>query len=162
MKKFVKFIGVLAALSVILVVGLNIFVKSYLTDARIKTLVVPPVEKALGRRVTIGSIKVSLFSGITINNFAVKEQDGKTDFIHAKAFKIRYDLMPLLRKKLRVSEILLDSPNIKLIRDRDGHFNFSSLIPKGGGKLHHPAEKDGREGYCCFASGPDGGSDKDC
>ncbi len=130
MKKFVKIIGVLAVLLVILMVGLNIFVKSYLTDARIKTLVVPPAEKALGRRVTIGNIKVSLFSGITINNFAVKEQDGETDFIHARAFKIRYDLMPLLRKKLRVSEILLDAPNIKVIRDRNGRFNFSSLIPK--------------------------------
>ncbi len=130
MKKIVKIIGVLAVLLAILVVGLNIFVKSYLTDARIKTLVVPPAEKVLGRRVTIGSINVSLFSGITIKNFAVKEQDGETDFIHAKAFKIRYDLLPLLRKKLRVTEILLDSPNIKVIRDRDGRFNFSSLIPK--------------------------------
>lgn len=142
MKKFVKIIGVLAVLLVIVVIGLNIFVKSYLTDARIKALVVPPAEKALGRRVTVGGIKVSLFSGITINNFAVKEQDGQTDFIHARAFKISYDLMPLLRKKLRVSEILLDSPNIKVIRNRDGSFNFSSMIPeKKTGKTVAQPEK---------------------
>lgn len=132
MRKIMKIIGVSAVLLVAVVAGLNIFVKSYLTDARIKTLVVPPVEKALGRQVTIGNIKVSLFSGITINDFAVKEQDGQTDFIHVRAFKISYDLLPLLDKKLRVSEILLDSPNIKVIRGLDGRFNFSSLIPKEG------------------------------
>ncbi|MFW8600473.1 AsmA family protein [Desulfobacterota bacterium M19] len=143
MKKVAKIAGVLAVLLIIVVAGLNIFVKSYLTDARIKTLVVPPVEKALGRRVTVGSIKVSLFSGIIINNFAVKEQDGQTDFLHVRAFKIGYDLLPLLHKQLRVSEILLDSPTVKVIRNRDGSFNFSSFIHKKGKEVAAPEKTAG-------------------
>jgi uncharacterized protein involved in outer membrane biogenesis len=71
-----------------------------------------------------------LLSGITIKDFAIKEKDGKTNFVHSKIFKISYDLMPLLHKKLEVSEILLDAPTIRVVRDKAGKFNFNSL-PKG-------------------------------
>ncbi len=127
MTKLLKIFGVLAVLVVIALVGLNVFIKSYLTNDRIKALVIPPAEKALNRKVTIGDIGVSLFSGITIKDFTIKERDGKTDFVHSKAFKISYDLMPLLQKKLEVSEILLDAPAIRVVRDKDGKFNFNSL-----------------------------------
>ncbi|NOX26134.1 MAG: AsmA family protein, partial [Deltaproteobacteria bacterium] len=134
MAKLLKIIGVLAALVVVVIVGMNIFIKSYLTNTRIKALVIPPLERALDRKVTIGSIGVSLFSGVVIKDFAIKERDGKTDFIHSRAFKISYDLMPLLHKKLTVSEILLDSPTIMLVRDRAGKFNFASLAAGAAAK----------------------------
>ncbi len=127
MAKLLKVIAVLAALVVVVIVGMNIFIKFYLTDARIKALVIPPLERALDRKVTIGNIGVSLFSGVVINDFAIKERDGKTDFVHSRVFRISYDLIPLLHKQLTVSEILLDSPTIILGRDRAGKFNFASL-----------------------------------
>ena len=133
MGKLLKIVGGLLVLVVLVVVGLNIFIKSYLTNERVKTMVIPPAEKALGRTVTIGEIEVSLFSGITINNFAIKEKDGKTNFVHSRAFKISYDLMPLLHKKLEVNEIILDSPSIRVVRNKAGKFNFNSL-PKGAAK----------------------------
>lgn len=129
MRKFWKLIAVLTALAIIVVVGLNFAIKSYLTDKRIKNLVIPRAEKTLGRKVTIGDIKVSLFRGITIDNFAIKEQDGTTDFLHSRSFKISYDLLPLLHKKLVVSEILFDSPTVRIMRDKAGNFNFNSLAP---------------------------------
>ncbi|MBW1792292.1 MAG: AsmA family protein, partial [Deltaproteobacteria bacterium] len=108
-------------------VGLTVFVKMYLTDERLSALIVPHAEKALGRQVELGKINVSLLKGITVNDFTVKEADGNTDFVRIKGFILRYELMPILQKKLVVSEIQLVEPQIILSRDKTGNFNFSSL-----------------------------------
>ncbi|MBW2080121.1 MAG: hypothetical protein JRI27_04085, partial [Deltaproteobacteria bacterium] len=68
---FLVFIGVV-------LVGLSLFVHFYLTEDRVKALVIPQAEKALGRTVQIGGIDVGLFSGIIVKDFTVKETDGHT------------------------------------------------------------------------------------
>jgi len=127
MGKIARLVGILAAIVLIVVGGLVAFVKYYLTDERIKALVIPQAETALGRKVTIGDIKIGLFSGITINDFIIKEADEQNNFVSIKAFVLSYDLMPLLRKKLVVSEIRLDEPTIRVVRDKQGKFNYSTL-----------------------------------
>jgi uncharacterized protein involved in outer membrane biogenesis len=127
MKKSLKILLVLAGILVLTAIALSVFVRFYLTDERIRTMVIPPAEQALARKVTIGDIKVSLLSGITVNNFAIKEADNASDFIKAKAFIIRYKLFPLLSKEVVVSEISLLEPAVRIHRDQKGNFNFESL-----------------------------------
>ncbi len=117
---FLAFIGVV-------LVGLTLFVHFYLTEDRVKALVIPQAEKALGRTVQIGGIDVGLFSGITVKDFTVKETDGHTDFVSTKEFVLRYDLLPLLQKKIVVSKVRLDAPYVRVSRDKDGLFNFETL-----------------------------------
>ena len=137
MGKVAKVIGVLAAVVLIVIVGLVAFVKYYLTDERVKAMVIPQAETALGRKVSIGDIKIGLFSGITINDFIIKEADERNNFVSIKAFVLSYDLMPLLQKKLVVSEIRLDEPTIKVSRNKQGQFNYSTLSI-----LSKPAKQD--------------------
>ena len=99
----------------------------YVTDERVRAVVVPQAEKALGRTVTIGAIKIGLLSGITIEDLAVKELDNQVDFIKADTFVLSYDLMPLLQKKFVINEIRLNEPFINITRDKSGKFNFNSL-----------------------------------
>jgi AsmA protein len=129
MGKIGKLLIGLTVLAVLLVVGLTVMVRFYLTDERIKALVVPPVEKALGRQVEIGAISVGLFSGITLKDFAVKEAEGLAglDFVSVGAFVLRYDLIPLLHKELVIKEITLEHPTIRIVRDAKGVFNYTSL-----------------------------------
>lgn len=127
MNKLGKAAGILIALVVLTIGGLSLFIRFYLTDERVRALILPPAEQALGRTVTIGAISVGLFSGITINDFAVKEADGKTDFVSAKAFVLRYNLLPLLQKKVELNEIRLEKPTIAVSRNAAGVFNFESL-----------------------------------
>ena len=137
MGKVAKVIGVLASVVLIVIVGLVAFVKFYLTDERVKALVIPQAETALGRKVVIGDIKIGLFSGITINDFIIKEADEQSNFVSTKAFVLNYDLMPLLQKKLVVSEIRFDEPAIQVIRNKQGKFNYSTLAI-----LSEPAKQD--------------------
>jgi uncharacterized protein involved in outer membrane biogenesis len=127
MGKLGKIIGVTALLFVIAVVGLIVFVNFYLTEERVKALVIPQAETALGREVAIGDIKIGFLSGITIRDFIIKEADNENNFISTKAFILSYDLMPLLQKKLVISEIRFDEPTVQIIRDKQGQFNFSTL-----------------------------------
>jgi len=82
----------------------------------IGALVVPPSEKALGRKVNIGDIDVSILSGISSHDFAIKEADGQADFLSARVFVLDYDLLPLLQKKLMVREIRIEEPVKQLFK----------------------------------------------
>jgi uncharacterized protein involved in outer membrane biogenesis len=127
MNKLVKACIALICIIVVAIIGLSAFVKVYVTDERVRAVVIPPAEQALGRKVSIGAISVNLFNGITIRDFAIKEADGNADFVGARSFVLRYDLLPLLKKKLIISEARLESPSVNIYRDKQGAFNYETL-----------------------------------
>ena len=127
MGKLGKVLAIVVLLVIIAIAGLVAFVHYYLTEERVKALVIPQAETALGRKVAIGTIKVGLLSGITIRDFLIKEADGKADFVSTRAFVLSYELLPLLQKKLVISEIRFDEPAVQITRNKNGQFNFSSL-----------------------------------
>jgi len=127
MGKYTKIVGGIVALLLLLFAGLAAVVRFYLTDERIRALVVPAAERALARKVELGAISVGLFTGISLTDFAIKEADGQTDFVKAKALVLRYDLLPLLKKEVVIRKIGLDHPFVSIHRDKSGAFNFDSL-----------------------------------
>ena len=127
MGKIGKVIGIIVLLVVGVIAGLTAFVHYYLTEERVKGLVIQQAETALDRQVAIGDIKIGLFSGITIKDFSIKEADGKDNFVSTRAFVLNYELLPLLKKKLIISEIRFDEPAVQILRAKNGKFNFSSL-----------------------------------
>ncbi len=129
MNKLFKILIALVVVLVLAVVGLNFAIKAYLTPERVKTMVIPPAEKTLQRKVSLGEIQVSLFKGVTLTNLTVKEADGKEDFLRVKEFVLKYKLLPLLKKEIVISKILLVNPYLRIYRDAQGHFNYESLGP---------------------------------
>jgi AsmA protein len=139
MKKSLK-IG-LIVLSVLLVIfiGITLLVKSYLTDAKIRTLVTETAEKSLHRKVIVGDIKISLFRGIVVRDLEVKERDSEEAFIRTKDFILKYQLLPLLSKKLIITELSLNRPEVHLRKNPDSSFNFSDISgPAGASKEKEP------------------------
>ncbi len=141
MGKLGKVLGIIVVLVAVVIVGLIAFVHYYLTEERVKALIIPQAEAALGRDVAIGDIKIGLLSGITIHDFLIKETDKSTDFVSTKAFVLSYDLLPLLQKKLIISEIRFDEPAVRINRDKNGKFNFSTLTALSEEKPQSKAEK---------------------
>jgi len=135
-----KTISIIVAVLVLLIAAASVFVHLYLTDERIKSLVIPPAEKALGRKVEIGGVSVSLFSGIEVRDLAVAEADDRNVFAGIDSLVIKYRLLPLLRKKIEISRVILERPQIRISRDKAGKFNFASLAI-----LAAPAAADGGE-----------------
>ncbi|MDH4320471.1 MAG: AsmA family protein [Desulfobulbaceae bacterium] len=125
--KLAKVVGGILLLVAVVLVGLSLFIRFYLTEERMKALIIPAAETALGRTVTLGAIDVGLFSGITVTDLVVKEADNTTNFLSMGRFVLHYDLLPLLAKKLVISEVTIDRPDCRVTRDINGRFNYESL-----------------------------------
>lgn len=146
MKKVLKIIGIVAAVVVVVMIGLTIFVKSYLTDARVRTFITETAESSLHRKVSLGAISVSIFSGISVKDFEIKGKGGNSDFLKADAFVLKYRLMPLLSRKLVIDQLRIESPSIVIRKDADGSFNFSDMTGRKGGTTPEGTEAGGSPG----------------
>ena len=98
---------------------------------------------ALGRPVTLGKLSLSLFSGsIRADNIAIADDPAfsTAPFIKAESLKVGIELMPLIfSKQINVTEIVLEKPEITLIRGDRGTWNFSSLGAAGHNTPQTPA-----------------------
>ncbi len=145
MGKLSRILVTLVGLVCVVLIGLAIFVHFYLTEDRVKALIIPPAEEALGRKVHIGSIDVGLFTGITVRDFSVKEDDGKTDFLSTREFVLRYNLWPLLQGAVVVSDVRLGEPRVCILRDKQGRFNFETLAFLAEGEEKNAEPEPGTE-----------------
>ena len=128
MKKWTKILSAVAMILVALIVTLVVLAKVLITPERVKETLLPLAEENLNRKIDLGNIEVSLFSGIEIHGLTVYEQDGKEVFVSTDLARLKYQLLPLLAMKVVVDEVRLDKPSIRVVRFKDGQFNFSDLL----------------------------------
>ena len=142
MKKTMKIMLIVIAAVLLIFVGVSVFVKSYVTEERMRTLVSVLAEKYLNRKVSFGEIKISLFKGIVVKDFVVMEKDSEEAFIKTKDFILKYQLLPLLSKKLVIDELSIADPEIQMKKNPDGSFNFSDIAKSA----ETPKEEKPKEG----------------
>jgi len=145
MKKALKIAVVLFIVAVVALAGLSLFVRSYLTDERIRSYLVETAEKALGRKVGLGAIQVSIFKGISVKDFEIREKDSNDPFVKAEDFMLNYQLLPLLSKSLVIDELKLVNARLRIQKNADGTFNFSDIS--------RPPDRDERKGHPPGAQG---------
>ncbi len=141
MKKVLKiFAGVIGGIvALIIIAGVAIML---IVD---KPMIENVMEKNLHRHVTIGDIKVSIFSAISgievkdvkISNFKTEKQlealknkpvDAADVFVGLGSFKFKVAFGPLLKGNVVLKELMLYSPAVNVIRYKNGSFNFSDLL----------------------------------
>ena len=128
-------IAVAVLLVILLVLPFLININSY------RPKIEAQAGSALGRQVTIGNLDLSLLSGsVKADNVAIADDPAfsKSPFLTAKSLKIGVVLLPLIfSKQLKITEILLEQPQITLLRAANGKWNYSSL---GGASEKKPEE----------------------
>jgi len=86
---------------------------------------------ALGRPVKVGNLSLSILSGgVGADDLTIGDDPkfSNAPFIKAKSLKVGVELIPLIfNKQLNVTEIVIDQPEIALLRNQEGIWNFSSL-----------------------------------
>ena len=135
MKRVVKIAAIVFALLV--VVGLAL---PLLVDAnQFRPLLETKLSAALGRQVRLGSLHLSIFSGsVAASDLAISDDPAfsQTPFLRAKSLQAGVELMPLIMsRKLNVTGVTIEQPDIDLIQTPAGAWNFSSL----GGPAGTPA-----------------------
>src|SRR4029077_13848958 len=85
----------------------------------------------MGRKVEVGNLSLSLFSGsLGADNLVIADNPkfSKSPVLTAQSVNVGVEIMPLIfSKTLNVTEIVIDSPQVSLIRDAGGEWNYSSL-----------------------------------
>ena len=123
-----KWWGIFVVILVLLAVGLTLLAKTLITPDRIKAHLLPLAKEALAREVTLGDVKIGLFSGIRLDDLVIFEKAGDEPLIRADQAVLRYQFWPLLQGQVVVDEVRLENPRITLIRFADGSFNISDWL----------------------------------
>jgi AsmA protein len=122
-----KILLISVAAIILCIAALTLFIKIYITPEKVKAYLIPAAEKAFNRKVDLGEIDISLFKGIQVTDFSIKESDEKTDFIACKDFVLKYRFLPLLSRRVVIEELRMDSPRVRIERNHEGTFNFEDM-----------------------------------
>ncbi len=139
-KRTLKIAGIVVAAVVVILIALPLFINVNSFRPKIES----EVTNALGRPVTLGDLSLSLLSGkVGVENVSIADDPAfsKSPFITAKSLEVGVELMPLIfSKQLNVTGIVLDEPQITLLKGSNGTWNFSSLGGASKNKSAEPAK----------------------
>ncbi len=125
-KKVLIGVGVVFAVLILIALLLPLLVN---VD-KLRPEVQAQASKALGRNVTIGELKLAVFSGgVTAKDISIADDPAFSQqaFVTAKSLDVGVDLMPLIfSKALHVNTLTLEEPQINLVR-RGSKWNYSSV-----------------------------------
>jgi hypothetical protein len=90
------------------------------------------ISRSIGRQVHISSVKLRLLPlpGFEFSDFSVEEdpQFGSEPILHSDSVVAYLRLLSLWRGRLEVSRIHFDDASLNLVRDRNGGWNFASVL----------------------------------
>ena len=126
-KKILKIAGIVVAALILLAIAIPLFVNVNNYRPQIES----SLSSALGRPVKVGNLSLSILTGsVEADQLSIGDDPkfSRSPFIEAKTLKVGVELLPLIfSKSLDVTHLRIDQPQISLLRDRDGIWNFSSL-----------------------------------
>jgi AsmA protein len=126
-KKLLIAFAAVVGLFVVAVAGVWLFVDADQFRPKLEVM----MADALGRRVTIGRLRIALWSGgVAAENLMIADDPAfsRQPFVTAKSVSVGVDLMPLIvSRSLRVKSFRLDQPRVALVRSASGEWNVSRL-----------------------------------
>ena len=139
MKTALKVIGIVIIVLIVVAIAVPFLVNVNAFRPQIES----NLSSALGRPVKVGNLSLSILSGsVGADQLSIADDPkfSQAPFIQAKSLKVGVELMPLIfSKQLNVTHILIDQPEITLLRNREGVWNFSSLGGGNEGAKNQPA-----------------------
>lgn len=132
MKLLKRLFKILALLLVVAVIAVGVFVATFDANAY-KPEIVDAVKEQTGRDLTIeGEIKLSIFPTLGLELGAVRLGNapgfGDQPFAASENVIVRVAVLPLLRKELEVSKVVLSGLRLDLQRRADGTTNWDDLV----------------------------------
>ena len=144
----------IAGIAVVVVVVLLMALPLLINVNSFRPKIESEATNALGRQVKLGDLSLSILSGsVGVEDISIADDPAfsKSSFITAKSLKVGVELRPLIfSKQLNVTGIVLNEPQITLLKAANGTWNFSSL----GGTSTNKApqrEKSGKSATQSFS-----------
>jgi AsmA protein len=128
---------VLIAVGVLIV--LLLIVPFFIPVNQFKPTIEERASTALGRKVQVGNLGFSLFRGaVTAEDLSIGDDPkfSPSPFLTAKSLSVGVEVMPLIfSKQLKVTDITIDEPQVTLLKNKAGDWNYSSI---GGSSTQEP------------------------
>ena len=127
MNKKLKWIAI-AIVALILI----LFVLPFLIPVnRFRPTIEEQASTALGRKVQVGNLSLSLIRGsLGIDNLSISDDPkfNSGPFLTAQSVRVGVELLPLIfSKQVNVTEVIIEKPQVMMLKDPSGKWNFSSI-----------------------------------
>lgn len=130
-RSWLKIVGIV----VVVIVLILVIVPFFINANAFRPMLESKMSAALGRRVTLGHLSFSLWSGsIVADNVAVADDPAFSNqpFLQAKSLHIGVETGALIfHHQVNVRQFVADSPEIHLISNAQGKWNYSTLGQNG-------------------------------
>ncbi|HEY2123985.1 MAG TPA: AsmA-like C-terminal region-containing protein, partial [Chthoniobacterales bacterium] len=142
MGKFVRLAGIVAGVVLLLLatlaLGLNLYVQSLGTQARIQQ----ELSHRLGAPVRIKSISVTPWSGLSLSGITIAQSAAADapDFLSARSFELHAGLFSIFSGKLIIKKIALVSPRVVWPQNEDGKWRLPGDRRNGKGGVAREAQ----------------------
>ena len=126
MRKVGIVVGIIVAVIVIAVV----VVLAVFNPNDYKATIQTKLEQQLGRKVSLGDMSLGIFPlRFKVANLSIADDPkfSTEPFIQTQLLSVSVKLLPLLSKSVEVDSLSLERPNVNLIRNAQGVWNFASL-----------------------------------
>lgn len=151
MSKILRVFGILVALLAVIIVVAALVLPRVIDPNNYRDDIARLVKEKTGRDLTIaGGIGWSVFPWLGVEIGAVRLSNakgfGEEPFALVDAAQVRVKVLPLLRKEIEMSTVVLDGLQLRLARDKSGRTNWDDLMKPAAAKParpEKPAERDG-------------------
>jgi type II secretion system protein N len=121
-------LGAIMGVAVLILIGVNMYVQSRGTQARIQQ----ELSQRLGTALSIRRISVTPWAGLKLSGIIIPQsQPGVSqNFLTADAFQLRIRFSSLFAQRLVIKEISLIDPDVTWAQNADGKWRLPSLPPE--------------------------------
>ena len=108
--------------------GYGLWLVRWLRTPAFQEALLQRVRGFAGTDVRVKRVEVSLLSGVTLEGVGVANPPPFAgDLLTAEGFVLKYELWPLLRGRFEVERLALDRPQLSVLMDSRGGFNYERL-----------------------------------
>lgn len=123
-------LGSIAALLVLLLVGLVIMNGTYFGRERVRILALDAIRGAVNGEVIVGRIDGNLLDRFDLVDVSITDAEGRP-FLIAERIRARVAIAPLLSKRIVIRSIELERPTVTLSKTAGGDWNYERLFDSG-------------------------------
>lgn len=141
MRKVLIAIGIIV---LVVVVAVVVFAATFNVN-RYRGTIQSELQKRLGRNVTLGDMHLSVFPPrFRVQDLAIADDpafNNQKPFVQAQELDVSVKLLPLLHKAVEIDTLELQRPNVELIKNAQGVWNFAALGSTPGNTPNTPSSK---------------------
>jgi AsmA protein len=127
MSSKLKWIGIAVLALIVIVLALPFFIPVN----KFRPTIEAKASEALGRKVQLGDLSLSILGGsLGIDNLSISDDPkfSPAPFLTAKKVKVGVEMIPLIfSQQVNVTEITIEGPQVMMLKDPSGKWNFSSI-----------------------------------